>query len=126
MRKILLLSLILFICGCVGSPVHSSLKYSSVQNLIKKNNTNLMKLASGLDKESVQELMGQPERSEGYPWGFAWLYRTAMTSGIYGTADADFTPVMFSEDGILQGWGRNYFTEYVKKYELTIKKSEGN
>ena len=66
--------------------------------------------------------MGQPEISEGYEWGSAWLYRTAMTSGIYGTADSDFTPVVFDEKGKLVGWGRNFFTEHVKRYEIKIKK----
>ena len=42
-------------------------------------------------QSEVREVMGKPERSEGYSWGSAWLYRTAMTSGVYGTEDTDFT-----------------------------------
>lgn len=108
--------------GCVGSPVHSSLKYSSVQRTIERNNENLMKLKVGMSQEQISSIMGNPERSEGYPWGNAWLYRTAMTSGIYGTADPDFTPVVFDSEGKLVGWGRNFLTEQVKKFEITIKK----
>ena len=74
-----------------------------------------------MSQEKVRSIMGDPERSEGYPWGSAWLYRTAMTSGIYGTADSDFTPAVFDSDGILVGWGRNFLTDRVKRYELTIK-----
>lgn len=124
MKKIVVLLVTVGLCGCVGSPVHSTLKYNSLQGRIKRNNHALLELKAGMTEAHVQEVMGPPERSEGYPWGSAWLYRTAMTSGIYGTADSDFTPVMFDQSGILQGWGRNYFEQYVKKYELTIKQEK--
>ncbi len=74
-----------------------------------------------MTQEQVVNHMGQPERSEGYQWGSAWLYRTAMTSGIYGTADSDFTPVVFDANEKLVGWGRNFFTEHVKRYEIEVK-----
>lgn len=54
-----------------------------------------MTLTIGMTKGPVVAHMGQPERSEGYEWVSAWVYRTAMTSGIYGTADSDFTPAVF-------------------------------
>ena len=91
---------------CVGSPVHSTIKYNAVQNTIKRHNQNLLKLKIGMSQDEVLAVMGDPERSEGYSWGSAWLYRTAMTSGIYGTADSDFTPVVFDNDASLVGWGR--------------------
>lgn len=81
-----------------------------------------MKLEIGMTKDEVLEIMGEPERSEGYEWGSAWLYRTAMTSGIYGTADSDFTPLLFDKNGKVHGWGRNYFKQYVNRYEFQIKK----
>lgn len=125
MKKVISLVLVLGVCGCVGSPIHSTFAYDSVQKTIKKNNAALMKLSAGMSQNEVRNIMGEPKRSEGYPWGSAWLYRTAMTKGIeggiYGTTDSDFTPVMFDKNGILQGWGRNYFEQYVNKYELTIK-----
>lgn len=114
----------LLLTGCVGSPVHSTLKYQSVQSVISRNNKNLMSLKIGMTQEQVLQHMGKPERSEGYQWGSAWLYRTAMTSGIYGTADSDFTPVVFDEKGTLIGWGRNFFIEQVKRYEVKIIKRE--
>jgi hypothetical protein len=75
----------------------------------------------GMTQEETRKAMGPPERSEGYEWGTAWLYRTAMTSGIYGTADTDFTPIVFDSNGKVIGWGRNFFAEHVKKYEIDIK-----
>jgi len=41
--------------------------------------------------------------------GTAMLYRTAMTSGIYGTADSDFTPVMFDRMASLWGGAKLLF-----------------
>jgi outer membrane protein assembly factor BamE (lipoprotein component of BamABCDE complex) len=101
--------------------VHSTIKYNSVQSTINENNEKLLRMKIGATQENVIQLMGTPERSEGYAWGSAWLYRTAMTSGIYGTADSDFTPVVFDQDGKVVGWGRNFFTEHSKKYEINIK-----
>ena len=123
-----LIFLTLIVPGCVGSPVHSTLKYGSVQRAIKRNNNNLMELKAGMSKEQVRSIMRDPERSEGYPWGSAWLYRTAITKGIsggiYGTVDSDYTPVVFNDEGNLVGWGRNFLIERTKRYELTIKGGE--
>ena len=112
----------LMLSGCVGSPIHATTTYNRLQSDISSNNKNLLTLKIGMSQEQVLQQMGQPERSEGYQWGSAWLYRTAMTSGIYGTADNDFTPVVFDENARLVGWGRNFFTEHVKRYEIKIKK----
>ena len=119
--NVVLTIMVSFFLGCVGSPIHETLKYNSLQDEISLNNKKLMTLKIGITQEQVLQHMGQPERSEGYEWGSAWLYRTAMTSGIYGTADSDFTPVVFDENRKLVGWGRNFFTEHVKRYEIKIK-----
>jgi hypothetical protein len=75
----------------------------------------------GMTKADVVNQMGEPERSEGYEWGFVWLYRTAMTSGVYGTTDSDFTPVVFDKESKLVGWGRNFLAEHVREYDIRIK-----
>lgn len=119
-----LVSLVGGLAGCVGSPVHETLKYNRTQNAIERNNKNLLRLRVGMAQAEIRTIMGDPERSEGYSWGTAWLSRTAMTSGVYGTADSDFTPVMLDQNGALIGWGRNFSIEQAKKYELKIKKEE--
>lgn len=119
-----LFSLPIILAGCVGSPIHSTITYSSIQSTIKKNNLSLAKFQTGMSQDEVRALVGEPERSEGYQWGSAWLYRTAMTNGtfggIYGSVDADFTPVMFDENRTLIGWGRNFYEQRLNKHELTI------
>jgi len=125
LRKVLFLNLLFIlnlICGCVGSPVHMTMKYSQVQSIIEKNNEALLNLRLGMVPDQIREIMGKPERSEGYTGGAVWLYRTAMTSGIYGSADSDFTPVVFDLNQKLVGWGRNFYVERVKRYEFNLKK----
>ena len=110
----------LTLTGCYGDPVHRTMKYQSLQEEMLRNNKNLMTLRIGMTQEQVLQHLGPPERSEGYQWGAAWLYRTAMTSGVYGTEDGDFTPVVFDENRKIVGWGRNFFAEHVKRYEIKI------
>ncbi len=117
----LLLLMLIGATGCVGSPIHQTAKYNSVQSTISENNDNLLQMKAGMSREQVVKLMGKPERSEGYAWGSAWLYRTAMTSGVYGTADSDFTPVVFDGESKVVGWGRNFFVEHAKRYEISVK-----
>lgn len=107
--------------GCYGDVWHSTIRYNSIQSTIRENNEKLLSLKIGMIQQETRQVMGSPERSEGYEWGSAWLYRTAMTSGVYGTADPDFTPIVFDNNGKVIGWGRNFFTEHVKNYEINIK-----
>lgn len=74
----------------------------------------------GMSQKQTMELMGEPEKSEGYSWGAAWFYRTAMTGGVYETSDSDFTPIVFDRDGTVVGWGRNFYTDIRKRYEIDI------
>ena len=110
----------LLLTGCVGSPLRNTLDYDSKQSAIQRNNHHLLQLHVGQTSAEVQAIMGDAERSEGYSWGNVWLYRTAFTSGLYGTADNDFTPVVIAADGHLSGWGRNYFQSQINKYQVEI------
>lgn len=121
-----ILMIVFLLLGCYGSPIHQTVAYNNVQKNLKKNNNGLLSLNIEMSKEQVIKIMGEPERSEGYSWGSAWLYRTAMTSGVYGTADTDFTPVMFSHEGKLIGWGRNFYEEQIKKYDISIEHKAPN
>jgi len=120
----LMAAVMLLLAGCVGSPIHSSLTYGGVKNTCKKNTQNLMRLKVGILQEEVRAIMGEPHRSEGYPWGFVWLYRTSMTKGIkgsiYGEVDADFTPVLFDTNNKLLGWGRNYYHQITQRYDIMM------
>jgi hypothetical protein len=94
----------------VTPPAGNSVGTGSVQALVERNNKNLLQLRVGMPQADVHTLMGDPEASEGYSWGAAWLYRTAVPTTAQGTA-AEWTPVVFNEKGILIGWGRNVLAE---------------
>jgi hypothetical protein len=85
--------------------------YDQGQAIVERNNKNLVRLRVGMAHETLQAIMGDPEASEGYPWGMAWQYRTALTNVAQGV-EADFTPVVFDQKSVLVGWGRNFLADY--------------
>jgi len=105
---------------------------ASAGKFIQRNRINLSHLRYGMTKAEVHGVMGQESYgSANNP------YRSAMHSGKDGTSievfyywtdgswrggitDDELTPVVFS-NGALIGWGREFWTEFVNKYELRIK-----
>jgi hypothetical protein len=83
-----------------------------LQALVERNNRNLLRLQAGLFEEYVSDIMGPAQRVEGYSWGTAWLYRTALTHGVRAAPETDFTPLVFDRRGILLGWGRDFLATY--------------
>ena len=112
-RCILLMSLLLVI-SCSGSPARTGWE-------AEKNRANLLKLNLGMTKEEVLTAMGEPYKTEMYQVGEKptefWLYMTEGKSvSDHKLSDSNFTPLAF-ENGILKGWGRNYYDN-----ELRIRK----
>jgi hypothetical protein len=58
--------------------------------MIERNTYHLLRLQAGLFEEYVLDIMGPPQRLEGYPWGTVWLYRTALTTHVRTTPGGDF------------------------------------
>ena len=58
----------------------------NIQAMIDRNACNLLRLQVDLF-EHVFDIMGPPQRVEGYPWGLVWLYRTAARQGADHTGD---------------------------------------
>lgn len=106
------------LAGCVGSPVHTAATASHNSSVMKRNNAAMLNLRVGMTGEEVRQLMGPPERSEGYAWGTCWFYRTAINGGAYATLDSDFTPVVINPENQLVGWGRNFYMERVSKSQV--------
>jgi outer membrane protein assembly factor BamE (lipoprotein component of BamABCDE complex) len=118
MKSLLCSLCVLLFTSCVGSPFHETATYNSIHSQVKRNNTAILNLRAGMDKTEVQKSLGKPARSEGYPWGSVWLYRTLMSAGAYAVPDSDFTPLVFDSDKKLAGWGRNYFIERRARYQV--------
>jgi hypothetical protein len=88
-----------------------------IRATIERNNRNLLRLQAGMFEEYVSDIMGEPQRKEVYSWGMAWCYRTGMTKGAHGTPETDLTPLVFDHRGVLLGWGRDFLSEHISRYE---------
>jgi hypothetical protein len=86
-----------------------------LQALIDQNNRNLLRLQPELFEEHVFDIMGAPQRIEGYPWGMVWLYRTALTTEVRTAPVSDFTPLVFDHRRILLGWGRPFLVDHLER-----------
>lgn len=118
MRIFILVVLAFALASCAGSPYQTTAE-------ARQNRDNMLKLNIGQTKEQVLELMGKPYKTETYLSGEKpvefWLYLTEGKNIDDRTLrDSNFTPLAF-ENGILQGWGRNYYDSTLKvKKEITI------
>jgi len=118
MKKIVLIAL-MFVAGCVGSPVHRGLTIDAKRKEIRRNHKNLLSLKVGLDKSQVTELMGKPKWIASWQWGSASMYRTGMMDA-YSEADWDFTPVVFGLNRKVIGWGHSFYANEKQKHETTV------
>jgi hypothetical protein len=98
--------------GCERLLMSSGPRDRDLQGTIGRNTRNLHRLQADLFEEHVLDIMGPPQRVEGYPWGTVWLYRTALTKGARTTPESDYTPLVFDRRRILLGWGRDFWTAY--------------
>ena len=115
MKNILLAVSCLTLIGCATT---------SMPWDINRTRNNLMKIELGMSKQEVVNIMGQPYNREAYatPDGQQiefLIYLTQYTdSG--SIPDSDTTPICFF-NGKVNGWGRNFYIEQKKRYEIEIK-----
>ena len=99
----------------------------------RSNSASLLTLELGTSTEHVLEQLGEgtkyvsnPHRSQSraFPDG-----RVVLILHYYTEWEGDYrrvipaqclTPVVF-EDGVLVGWGRQFFEEYVQKFEVRVR-----
>jgi hypothetical protein len=87
-----------------------------IQAMIDRNHRNLVHLQADMFEEYVFNIMGPPQRLEGYAWGTVWLYRTAVTKGVQTTLATDFTPLVFDRSGLLLGWGSDFLATHQHRH----------
>ena len=108
----LLVGVVACCVGCTSLLIPSGLSDRELQAMIDRNTRNLPRLQAHLFEEYVSDIMGPPQRVEGYPWGTVWLYRTALTKGARATPETDYTPLVFDQRGVLLGWGSDIWASY--------------
>jgi len=118
-RVIIVFAISVLLMACAGSPARTGWE-------AERNRENMLRLNVGQTKDQVLTVMGKPYKTESYiidgkPVEF-WLYLIEGTSTDYKRfTDANFTPLSF-EDGILKGWGRNYYDNSLRiKKDVTIE-----
>jgi outer membrane protein assembly factor BamE (lipoprotein component of BamABCDE complex) len=82
------------------------------------NRSNLNKLEVGMSKEQVTKIMGKPYQREVYGEEEYWFYETEKKEE-YKAQNQYLTPVVFNNDKLV-GWGRNYWVEKEKRYDVKI------
>ncbi len=86
-----------------------SLYSPSMWPVIDQNRDNLKKLKTGMTKDEVRKIMGDPLADQVYATSDHWWYYT-RTRWSDGRATRDeCTPVVFGEDEKLAGWGVDYY-----------------
>lgn len=114
---VMVLCAIVLSAGCTSLLLPSAPGEREIQALIDRNTRNLRRLQVSLFQEYVSNIMGKPQRVEVYPWGTAWLYRTAKRTGTQRVAEPEFTPLVFDRTGLLVGWGTDALSEQVRRDE---------
>jgi len=129
MRIIFLFIIVMLVNGCAGSTAWYSMKYGESVNRAKQNNENMLKLKIGMSKEETIKIMGNPDKTEAYKIDSRarefLFYRTQATDYYLNDKDINLTPVAF-EDGLISGWGRNFYDQAIKfkseiKQDITVK-----
>lgn len=113
MKKItLLLTFSIFICLVSGCGPMKGMTAAS-------NRSKMNKIEVGMNRETVEQLMGKPYKRESYKGQEIWFYITDWQADGYTTMD-EMTPFVF-ENNHLIGWGSGYIDEDLRKIELRVR-----
>jgi hypothetical protein len=114
MRSLAMLLAVFLLVACAGSPVR-------LESESARNRESLVRLQIGQTKEEVLAIMGKPYKTEMYLIdGKQTEFWLILTAG-YCCEDSAFTPLAI-ENGVLKGWGRNYYDTALRiKKEVTVK-----
>ncbi len=78
----------------------------------QQNTQNVKKLKLGMTKKQVLAIMGEPLIDEKYNKPNIWFYYTDWDWADCARTEEECTPLVF-ENGVLIGWGRAYYRNYI-------------
>lgn len=112
--------------GCIAFDRDTSLLAPHKWDDIERNRTNLGKLRTKMTKQEVLEIMGEPIKGETFCEDNVWWYyiRTSWTD--YMTTRDECAPVVFDENGLVEGWGVTYYRnnyDYGSWTDKAVKKA---
>lgn len=94
---IAMLAILTIFCGCQF-------------NEINRNIENSKQLRVGMTKEQVLAVMGEPLTEEKFTTANLWFYYTSTKWHDGLVSEDECTPLVF-QDGILTGWGNEYYNQ---------------
>ncbi len=77
----------------------------------KEQRAKLADIRVGMTREQVAEIAGEPLSKELYSTDKLWFYYTSPKWYDGLVTQDECTPFLFDDDGVLQGWGLDYFHE---------------
>ena len=78
----------------------------------KEQRAKLADIRVGMNREQVAEIAGDPLSRELYSSDNVWFYYTSPKWYDFMVTQDECTPFLFDDDGVLQGWGHQYFQEH--------------
>ena len=110
-------SILPLLVSCALFDKDKSILSPAMWSVIDQNRENLKKIRVGMTKNEVLKIMGEPMKDQVYSTSNHWFYytRTRWSDGM-ATRD-ECTPLIFSDDGLLLGWGLEY---YKASYSLAV------
>ena len=78
----------------------------------KEQRSKLADIRVGMSRDQVVEIAGEPLNKELYSTDNLWFYYTDPKWYDGMVTQDECTPFLFDDDGILQGWGHQYFHDH--------------
>ncbi len=75
-----------------------------------RNRENFAKLRTGMTKQQVLEIMGEPESEETFNSPDIWFYQVRTVWADALTTEDECAPVVF-KNGVVTGWGNEYYSK---------------
>ena len=95
--------------GCIAFDRETSMLAPHKWSEIERNRANFKKLRVKMTKDEVLAIMGAPIKGEVFCSDNVWWYYTRTCWTDYMTTREECTPVVFDEDGLVEGWGTTFF-----------------
>ena len=95
--------------GCIAFDRETSMLAPHKWSEIERNRANFKKLRVKMTKDEVLAIMGEPIKGEVFCSDNVWWYYTRTCWTDYMTTREECTPVVFDEDGLVEGWGTTFF-----------------
>ena len=109
------------ISGCALIDRDTSVLAPHKWDEIFRNRENLGKLRVKMTKGEVLAIMGEPLKDEVFCEDNVWWYYTRTCWTDYMTTRDECTPVVFDEQGLVEGWGVSYYKTHYDYVSWTDK-----